>query len=100
MPDRRQQYLVIEGLCQELNRPRLHRAHRLWNVAVPREEDNRHVGPFYGYPLLQFQTIEAGQGNIEHETTRSKCAWAVEEFLRGAERLWLPAFVLYQSFQR
>src|SRR5215472_11701804 len=100
LPDRDQQYFVIERLRQELDRPSLHCSDRHWNIAVSRDKDDRHVGALDGHALLQFETIEAGEGNVENETTRSQCPRPIEEVLCCGERLWLPAFVLYQGFQR
>ena len=48
-------------------------------------------GPIDGDPLLQIQTVEVRQGHVEHQAARNQGAGAGQEFLRGRERLRLPA---------
>ena len=59
VPDCAQQHVVAEWLRQELDRPRLHCPDRHRHVAVPGDEDDRHVDPIGSDALLQIETVEA-----------------------------------------
>jgi hypothetical protein len=58
VPDGAQQHVVAEWLRQELDSSRLHGLDRHRNVAVTRDEDDRHVHPIDSDALLQIETIE------------------------------------------
>ena len=49
---------------------RLHGPNRCWNIAVTRNEDDRHVRSIDCDLFLQVEAIEAGKSKIEHQTTR------------------------------
>ena len=71
VPDGAEKDVFGERLGQELDRAGLHGAHRHGDVAVPGDEDDRHVEPFAGDLRLQIQPAEFGQVDIEDEA-----AWA------------------------
>src|SRR5580698_4427927 len=56
----REERAVIDGLRQKLHSPGLHGLYGLWNVAVPRYEDNWHFRLLHRQPFLQLQSIQTG----------------------------------------
>jgi hypothetical protein len=52
---------------------------------------------FAGDSLLDFETIEVWQTNVENEAARAPCARPLEELLRRGERLRTPAGVIYET---
>src|SRR6185295_6231661 len=100
LPDGPQQHFVTEWFREEFNSPCLYGLDRRGYVAVPRDEDDRHVGPFDRYAILQVEAVQAWKRNVQDETARNKRSWAVKEFLCGRVCLWLPAFAANQQFQR
>ena len=45
------------------------------------DKNDRHVSPFHGDPLLQFESIESWKRNVKNETAWNGDSWMVEEFL-------------------
>src|SRR5215470_13042417 len=97
LPDRRQQYFVIERFGEEFDSAALHRLDGFWHVAITRDEDDRHVGSFGCNSFLEFETIQTRKGEIKDEAARRNRPGAIQERLRGCEKLRLPAFVLDQQ---
>ena len=92
--------MVLEWLCQELDRSRLHRADRHGHVAVTREEDDGHVAPLRRDALLQLETIEVRKAHVEDQAARSNGSRVVQELVRGRKGRRLPARGVDQQFQR
>src|SRR5262245_7193972 len=94
-----QQRVATEWLCQELESARLHGPDRCWNIAVARDEDDRHVRSIDGDLLLQVEATEAGKREIEHQTAGDEGAWAGQEFRCRPECLRLPTGIADQPFE-
>src|ERR1700689_3122117 len=63
-------------------------------------EYDRHVFPVGSDALLQIETIEVRQIDVEYQAAWSDNAWAGQKFLCGRERLRLPTLATDQRFQR
>ena len=61
-----QEIVGVERLGQEFDGAGLHGAHGHRHVPVARDEDDRHVGPIAGKPLLHVQPVEIGKLDVEH----------------------------------
>src|SRR5918995_5512017 len=83
-PDGVQQYIVLEWVCQELDRSRLHRPNRRGHIAVPRDEDNGHVNTIRSDALLQFETIKVRKAYVEYQAARTNDPWAFLHLERAA----------------
>jgi hypothetical protein len=66
---------------------------------VPRNEDDRHVGPIAGDAHLEIDTIETWKRNVKCEAAWNKDSWAAEKFLCRREYYRLPAFALNPQVQ-
>ena len=71
----------LHGLGQEIRRARLDRPHRHRNVAVPADEHDRQRLAPRGQPALQFESVQAGHGHIEHQAPIRPSDRAVRETL-------------------
>src|ERR1700733_10506 len=99
-PDSGQQHLVAEWFCQELLRPGFHGSDRHRDIAVARDENDRHLSPFGSHLLLQVKSVEAWKGNVKYQATRNLGSWTREELRRRCVGLGLPTFAAKERFQR
>jgi hypothetical protein len=53
-------------------------------VAVTGDEDDRHLDPIDGDTLMQIETVEVWQTNVEDHATRGEDLWARKELLSDA----------------
>src|SRR5256886_13553149 len=91
LADGAQQDVVAEWLRQELDSSPLHRLDGHRHVSVACDEDDGHIGTLRRDAPLYVEAIEAWKGNVKYEAARHRDSGAGEEFLRGRERLRLPA---------
>src|SRR5258706_15744463 len=80
--DRVKQFLLAQGLGQELNRPGFHCPHRHGNVAVTTNKYHRELDARFRQRALKFQSARPRQSDVEYDATRRIGALALEEFLR------------------
>src|SRR5438874_1142783 len=65
--DRVKQILVAERLCQELDRPTLHRRDRHRDIAIARDKDDREVDVRGRELSLKVKAATPGQSHVKHE---------------------------------
>jgi hypothetical protein len=58
-------FLIAYGLCEEFNRTTFHRLYGHWNIAVPRNEDNREVFARSCEFALKFATTLPRQPHVQ-----------------------------------
>src|SRR5215813_8792807 len=80
-----EQLLIAERLAQELDRPRLDRAHRHRDVAVAGNEDDGKMDARLRQLLLEREAARARQSHVEHEAARGVGALRLQELLRRSE---------------
>src|SRR4029077_1959474 len=97
--NRRQENVVVERLGQEFYGPSLHRADAHGDVAVPSDENDRHVYPFADL-LLQIEAVETRKRDIQNQTADPAVSWMCEEILRRFERESLPPGRADQQLKR
>src|SRR5215472_10227091 len=68
--DRREQHVIVEWLGEELDGSGFHRANRPRNVAVAGQEDDGHLAAIPGDPLLQLETVQPRQLDVQNQTVR------------------------------
>ena len=76
-----QEGLLLERLRQEVHRARLDRPHRGRNIGVAGEKDDREVRPNLGQLLLQVESRDSGELEIQHQTAPLVCPAARQELL-------------------
>src|ERR1700689_157599 len=95
-----QQNFVAKWFRQKLDGSALHGPDGHWHIAVARDEDDRHVSSIGGQAFLQIETIQIGEGHVEHPATRPRRARARQEFPGGRESLNLPSLESQQRLKR
>src|SRR5262245_40457163 len=66
-----EEVLITEGFCEELYGTTLHRPHGHRDVAVRRDEDDRHLPVRRGKIALKLKTASPWHSDIEHQASRA-----------------------------
>src|SRR6266566_980909 len=72
-------------LGQEFHCPSLHGAHAHWDVPMSGHKDDGKVDPVADQLLLQLETVQAGQADVENQASRRVRPVMPQKFLRGRE---------------
>ncbi len=95
-----EQDLVVEGLGEELDGARLHGLNRHRDVAMPGDEDDRHVEPVCCELLLEVEPVLTREADVEHQAAWHSGPLTTQELLGGLERLYLQTDALEEQLQR